>query len=418
MLDLNFIREHSDQVRQACIDKQLDPKVVDDLLALDRKRRDLISQVDQVRAESNQVADEVKKLVASGQGVTPELGAKGKEAKVKLKDLEPNLRILEQQFKAKLLEIPNIPAGDVPVGKDELDNKVIRTEGTLPKFDFEPLPHHELMEQLGWLDTKRAVKIGGFRTYFLKNKAVFLEQAIHRLALDLMVKHGFEPMTIPTMVNRKALVGTGFFPWGEQDHYYTQDEKFLTGTGEVGLTSYYGDEVLNEKDLPKKLVGYSTCFRREIGTHGKDTQGIVRVHQFNKTEQVVLTVADEEETRVWHEKILKFSEELLKSLGLPYQVVLMCTGDMGAGQRKKFDIETWFPTQNKYRETNSCSYFNDFQSRRLNIKYNAKDGTKKFVYTLNNTVAATPRLLAALVENHQQADGSVKIPEVLEKYLV
>jgi len=310
-----------------------------------------------------------------------------------------------------------VPAEDVPVGQDESGNKVARTEGKLPKFDFEPKPHHELMEALEMLDTERGVKIAGFRGYFLKNDGLMLERALMDYALDLMVKYGFTPMNAPVLVNEETLVGTGYFPWGKDDHYVTQDGTYLTGTSEVALTAYYAGETLAEKDLPIKIAGISPCFRREVGSYGKDTQGVIRVHQFNKVEQVVYTVADEEETRRWHEQMLGYSEELLQGLGLPYQVMLMCTGDMGAGQRKKYDLETWFPAQGKYRETHSASYFNDFQSRRLNIRYQAQDGSLKYVYTLNNTVAASPRLLAAIVENYQQPDGTIIVPEVLQEYL-
>jgi seryl-tRNA synthetase len=251
----------------------------------------------------------------------------------------------------------------------------------------------------------------------LQNNGLLLERALMDYALNLMIEHGFTPMNAPVLVNRETLVGTSYFPWGEEDHYVTQDDNFLTGTSEVALTAYHQGETLVERDLPIRLAGISPCFRREVGSYGKDTQGIIRVHQFNKVEQVVLTAADEEVTRQWHEKMLGYSEELLKGLGLPYQVMLMCTGDMGAGQRKKYDLETWFPAQEKYRETHSASYFNDFQARRLNIRYQAQDGTLKYVYTLNNTVAASPRLVAAIVENYQQTDGSISVPKVLQPYL-
>ncbi|HZZ98558.1 MAG TPA: aminoacyl--tRNA ligase-related protein, partial [Candidatus Saccharimonadia bacterium] len=228
---------------------------------------------------------------------------------------------------------------------------------------------------------------------------------------------GFTPMTVPWMVNDDAMWGTGYFPWGMQDHFSTQDGQKLIGTAEVSLTAYFKDETLNEKDLPIKMVGISPCFRREVGSYGKDTKGIFRVHQFNKVEQVIYTVADEDVTRKMHDEILGYSEELLQKLEIPYHVLKMCTGDMGAGQRRKYDIEAWFPGQKAYRETHSDSYFNDFQARRLNIKYRAKDGTLKYVYTLNNTVAATPRLAAAVIENHQQADGTIKVPKILQEFV-
>lgn len=417
MLDIAYIREHADAVRAGCLHKQLNPNVVDEVLAADAVRRELIVKVEALRAEINANTDKIKRAIQQGGKPDEASIARGKEIKSSLKELEQALALAEQDFAQKQLAVPNVPAEDVPLGKDESENQVVRQVGQLPKFEFAPKSHHELMEALDILDTKRAVRIGGFRSYFLKGDGLLLEQSLLRFALDLMVKHGFTPLSAPVLVNKEAMEGTGYFPWGKDDHYKTQDEQILAGTAEVALTAYYQGEILNEKDLPIQMVGISPCFRREIGSYGKDTKGIVRVHQFNKVEQVVYTVADEVETRNWHQKMVGFSEELLSELGLSYQVLLMCSGDMGAGQRKKYDIETWFPSQSKYRETHSASYFNDFQSRRLQIKYRAKDGTTKYVYTLNNTVAASPRLLAAIIENYQQADGSVLVPKVLQPYL-
>jgi seryl-tRNA synthetase len=417
MLDITFIRENPNLVKKACIDKQLDSSVVDTLLALDEKRRELLQIVEKQRAASNANADAIKSQVHAGGKPDPELIAAGKEIKTKLKELEPALSKLDEEFIELQYHIPNIPAEDVPIGPDESGNKVVKTHGEVPKLSFKPKHHHEVLADLGLLDTKRAVAIGGFRAYILKGDGLKLEQAILQYAQDLLEKAGFTMMSVPVMVNEEAMWGTGYLPWGDEDHYRTQDNQILTGTSEVALTAYHQGEVLAEKDLPITMAGISACFRREVGSYGKDTQGIVRVHTFNKVEQVVLTVADEAETRKWHEKMLGLSEQLLQDLELPYQVLLMCTGDMGSGQRKKFDIETWFPAQKKYRETHSASYFNDFQARRLNMRYQAKDGSTKFVYTLNNTMAATPRLLAAVVENYQQADGSIKVPKVLQKYL-
>lgn len=417
MLDIGYIRENAKLVKKACENKQLDSSVVDELLAVDKKRRELQKQVDDLRKESNNHVRTIKEAIHSGGKPTPEQIETGKKIKIQIQELEPDLKVVEQEFEQLMYQIPNVPAQDVPVGPDESGNTVERQVGTLPQFDFEPKQHHELMENLDMLDTARAVKIAGFRAYFLKNDALLLEQAVLNYALKLLVEAGFSPMSAPILVNQEAMWGTGYFPWGKEDHYRTQDDQILAGTAEVALTAYKMGETLNEKDLPFKMCGISPCFRREVGTHGKDTQGIVRVHQFNKVEQVVYTTADEDETRNWHEKMVGFSEALLQNLELPYQVLRMCTGDMGAGQRKKYDIETWFPGQQKYRETHSASYFNDFQARRLNIKYQAKDGTTKFVYTLNNTMAATPRLLAAIIENYQQKDGTIKVPKVLVPYM-
>jgi len=416
MLDINYIRDHQEIVKTACSNKQLSADVVDELLAVDQERRALQVQVDDLRRQSNANAAKIKEQVGQGGQPDSQLIASGKEIKSQLKELEPKMTDILERFNALMLQIPNVPSEDSPVGSDESGNQVLRQEGQVREFDFKPLDHQTLMEDLNWLETKRAVKIAGFRAYFLKNDGLRLERALMSYALDLMRKHGFEIMSTPTMVNPEAMHGTGYFPWGAEDHYQTQDDQVLAGTAEVALTSYYQGELLREKDLPVKLCGISPCYRREVGAHGKDTKGIIRVHQFNKVEQVVLTVADEAETRAWHEKMLAFSEELLQSLGLPYQVLAMCTGDMGACQRKKYDLETWFPSQGCYRETHSASYFNDFQARRLNIRYQAKDGSVKYVYTLNNTVAASPRLLAAIVENYQQKDATIEIPEVLKQY--
>lgn len=413
MLDITYIRDHTEELKQAITNKQLNPEIVDAVLTADEQRRMLIVQVEEIRQKSNAHVAEIKK-----QGKpTPEQIEIGKQLKKQLQDIEPQLKQVEETFKDLMYQVPNVPASDVPVGKDESGNQVIKTVGEKPTFGFTPKSHQELMEKLDMLDTVRATNIGGFRSYFLKNDAVLLEQAVLNYAIQMMRDEGFTPMTAPILVNDPAMWGTGYFPWGNEDHYKTQDGQILAGTSEVALTSYHMGETLNEKDLPIKMVGISPCYRREVGSYGKDTKGVIRVHQFNKVEQVVYTIADEDETRLWHEKMLGFSEKLLQDLGLPYHVLLMCTGDMGAGQRKKFDIETWFPSQEQYRETHSASYFNDFQARRLNIRYRAKDGSMKFVYTLNNTVAATPRLLAAIIENYQNEDGTITVPKVLQGFM-
>ena len=417
MLDIQFIRDNAELVRTACANKQIDAAIIDQLLAADAERRELQVVVDNLKKQANQQAALVKKLVHAGEKPTPEHIAAGKAIKAKVQAVEPDLKQAQEVFQKLMYQVPNVPAQDVPIGPDESANVVHRVVGTPTQFTFTPKPHHEIMEQLDMLDTKRAVRVGGFRSYFLKNEALLLEQALLNYALKLLVAEDFTPMSAPILVNEEAMWGTGYFPWGNEDHYKTQDGQILAGTAEVALTAYRMGETLNEKDLPIKMCGLSPCFRREIGTYGKDTQGIIRLHQFNKVEQVVYTIADETETRAWHEKMVGLAERFLQELELPYQVLLMCTGDMGAGQRKKYDIETWFPAQNKYRETHSASYFNDFQARRLGMKYQAKDGSTKFVYTLNNTMAATPRLLAAVIENYQQADGSVRVPKVLIPFM-
>lgn len=411
MVDIQYIREHKEDLKVAIQHKQLNPAIVDEVLRVDKERRDILQTVEGIRSEVKAHAKSI-----TGKPTEEQLN-KGRELKQQLQDVEPQLKKVEETFKDLLLQVPNPASEDTPIGKDESGNVVVKTWGDIPKFSFTPKTHDELAETLDLMDSKRAVRVAGTRAYYLKNDLVLLEYAVLLYTLKYIMSKGFSPMTVPWMVNDDAMWGTGYFPWGMQDHYRTQDGQSLIGTAEVPLTSYYKDEVLNEKDLPIKMAGISPCFRREVGSYGKDTKGVFRVHQFNKVEQVVYTVANEEITRQMHDTMREYAEDLLQSLKLPYHVLLMCTGDMGAGQRRKYDIEVWFPGQNQYRETHSDSYFNDFQSRRLNIRYRAKDGTLKYVYTLNNTVAATPRLLAAIIENYQQEDGSIKVPDILKEYV-
>ena len=413
MLDINYIKENKEKVKKAIVDKRLEGTVdIDKLLKLNEEYIELLKKVEIERGRRNKLSEEVAKAKPSER---EKLITEAKEVKEILGKIEKELEELKTKLDSMMLWVPNVPADDVPFGKDETGNVEVRKVGKIKEYGFTLKDHMELGRSLDIIDTDRGAKIAGFRGYFLKNEGAILEQAILRFASDYMVKQGFTFMSVPWMVNPGFFTGTGYFPWGENDHYRV-DDKALIGTAEVSLTSYYAGEVLDEKDLPVKLVAMSPCFRKEIGAYGKDTKGIFRLHQFNKVEQVVLCEASEDISREWHEKMLGFSEHILKELGLPYHVLLMCTGDIGAGQRKKYDIETWFPSQKAYRETHSDSYFLDFQSRRLNIKYKSKDGTLKYVHTLNNTVAATPRLLAALIENYQRKDGSVEIPNVLRKY--
>jgi seryl-tRNA synthetase len=415
MLDIKYIRANAEVVKAAVKNKNLIGTVdIDRLLTVDEEMRKISTQLDELRSQRNILDDQIKS--AKSQEERMPAIEKATALKPQIQELEAKLAEIKPEFDRLMLWVPNVPAADVPIADSEDGNVVLYEKGVKPTFDFEPKEHLELAENLGLIDTKRGAKIAGFRGYFVTGKGMLLEQALLRYALDFMVEKGFTPMNVPIMVDKKWLTGTGYFPWGEDDHYYTQDNEGLVGTAEVSLTAYYADEVLEEKDLPIKLAGLSTCFRREVGSHGKDTKGVFRVHTFNKVEQVVLAVADEDETRKLHDQMRDYAEQILQGLGLHYHVLLMCTGDMGAGQRKKYDIETWFPGQNKFRETHSDSYFLDFQARRLNMRYRTKSGELKYVYTLNNTVAATPRLLAAVIENYQQADGSIVVPEVLRKY--
>lgn len=415
MLDIKYIRENPEEIKTAIKNKQLVGTVdIDELLRVDAEYTAKLQKVETHRALRNQLSENISKVSAKEREKLIKEASKVKE---ELKEMEEELTPLKQKLDEMMLWVPNPSAADVPIGPDESGNEVVKTEGKIRKFDFEPKTHIELGELLDIVDTERGTKIAGFRGYFLKNEGLELSQAILRYAQEIIKSKGFDVFEVPWMVRPEFFQGTGYFPWGSEDHYKVQDDLNLIGTAEVSLTSYHADEILNEDDLPIKLAGVSPCFRREVGSHGKDTKGIFRVHQFQKVEQVVLVPADEEISREWHQNMLSYSEEVLQGLKLPYQVLLMCTGDMGAGQRKKYDIETWFPAQEEYRETHSDSYFLDFQARRLNMRYKTKDGKTKYVHTLNNTVAAVPRLTAAVLENYQQEDGSVEVPKVLRDYL-
>ena len=416
MLDIKFIRENPDQVKKAVTDKQLVGTVdIDKLLEIDLQYLQILRKVESHRSLKNQLSDDISKV--KDENARRKLIEEATEVKRELAEMEDQLKDIKAEVDSMMLWVPNPPADDVPYGEGEDDNKVVRKVGDVPQFDFTPKEHWELGQALDLIDTERGAKLGGFRGYFLKNEAALMEQAVLKYAIDFMLQQDFKLMTVPWMVKPEYFVGTAYFPWGEEDHYKTQDGMALIGTAEVSLTAYHADEILDEKDLPVKMVRISPCFRREVGSYGKDTKGVFRIHQFSKVEQVLLLPEDEELSREWHEKMLGYVETILQNLKLPYQVLLMCSGDMGAGQRKKYDVETWFPGQRKYRETHSDSYFLDFQSRRLNMRYRAKDGDIKYVYTINNTVVATPRLIAAIIENYQQADGSIKIPEILQPYI-
>ena len=416
MLDLKYIRGNKEIIKKAIYDKQLQNTLnLDELLELDAKYLQVLKKTELHRNLKNELSKKVPGIKEKDE--KQKLIEEATKVKSELNEMETELKKLKDLLDILLLKVPNPPAEDVPYGEGEDDNVVLRKVGTPKIFEFNIKDHLELGEALDIVDVDRGVKIAGFRGYFLKNEGAELEMAVLKYALDYMKMQGFDFYTVPCLVKPDYFVGTGYFPWGEEDHYITQDGLALIGTAEVSLTSYYAGEVLKEKDLPKKMMGLSPCFRREVGSYGKDTRGIFRIHQFTKLEQVVLLPEGEEFSKEWHEKMLSYVEEILQNLGLSYQIKLMCTGDMGAGQRKKYDVETWFPSQQAYRETHSDSYFLDFQSRRLNMRYKSSDGSLKYVSTLNNTVVATPRLLATIIETYQQEDGSVKVPDVLHKYL-
>jgi len=417
MLDINFIIKNPDKVKEACKNKQLDPSVVDRLLRVDKQRKQLIIDIEKLRKQRNSLMEGVKNKPSD------EVIEKGKKLKSLLLRLEPDLRTVEEEFRNLMLQLPSVPDKSVPIGKDESGNKEIKKWGKIPKFDFKQKDHIQLAEDLDLIDFKRGAKVGGFRGYFLKNEAVLLHLGVMFYALQKLIEKGFTPFIPPILCKEFSFINTGHFPWGKTEAFETsagkksEDQRWLAGTAEVPLVSYNSGEILNEKDLPNKYAGFSSCYRREIGNYGKDSKGIYRIYEFMKIEQVILCVNDMKESEKWLEKLLKNSEEILQELELPYRVMLMCTGDMGEPHVKKYDVETWMPGRKAYGETMSDSIMGDFQSRRANIKYRTKDGKLKYVHMLNNTAIASPRILIAILENNQTKEGWVRVPKVLQPYV-
>lgn len=414
MLDIKFIRENKDIVAMGAKKKHIEIDL-DRLLGLDDKRKELQKSYDDKRAEQNKASDEIAKLAPDER---KEFIAKMADLKKSMQAEEAELEEVMKEWRNLMVRVPNVPDMTVPDGDSDADNQEVRQWGKKPKFDFEPKTASELLLANNMADLERGAKVAGFRGYFLKNDGVRLVWALERFVQDrFMNREGFQPVIVPSLVRKEPFVGTGYLPQSEDDLYKTQDGEYLAGTAEVAGMGYYMNEVLEKKDLPIKFFAYSPCFRREAGSHGKDEKGIFRVHEFVKYEQIVLSEASHETSVKHHEELTENSEKLLQELDLHYHVVINCGGDIGLGQVKKYDIEAWMPSENKYRETHSSSYFHDFQTRRLNIRYRDDDGTLKFVHSLNNTALALPRILCHIAENYQQADGSVAVPEVLRVYL-
>lgn len=410
MLDIAFIRNNPEVVKEGVRKKRM--KVdIDEILSIDTDIRFLKTEVETLRADRNRISKDVSR---SDGPQRDELISQIRFIKESLTDKEPKLKNLEERFEQLMLFVPNPPAPEVPEGDSDEDNVVLREVGKPPTFDFVPKDHLELAESLDIVDMPRAVKFAGARMYFLKNEGALLEFALFKFALDHLFSKGFQPMIVPQLVRREAMVGTGFFPLGEEDTFFvSKDDLYLVGTAEVPLVSYHMDEILNEAELPKRYCGYSTCFRREAGSYGRDTKGFYRLHQFNKVEQVVICANDPEISMMEHRLLLENAEEIMKALELPYRVALACSGEIGQGQVLKHEIETWMPSRGKYSETHSCSTLHEFQARRLRIRYRGSDGKTKPCHTLNNTAVASPRILIPILENFQNQDGSVTIPKVL-----
>lgn len=403
MLDIRLLREEPDLVRQGLQAKGYDSLVVDHIAPLDSRARELQTQLEALRAERNKIAS-----------LGPHAAEQGRKIKQEIETVQELLTVTSGELRELLLGLPNLPATDVPVGEGESANKVVKTVGDLPIIE-DPKDHLELAEKYDLIDMERAAKVSGSRFNYLKRELVLLEFALVRYALDKAQAQGFIPMITPELVNERTVMGTGYLPQGADEVYKTQDDLYLIGTSELALVAYHQDEVLAEKELPRRYVGFSSCFRREAGTYGKDMRGILRQHQFDKVELVSLVTPEESEAEL--ERILALEEEIVQGLGLPYQVIKMGSGDLGVQAAKKYDIETWMPGQGKYRETHSCSNTTDFQARRLNIRYKTSQGKNEFVHTLNGTAVAIGRMLIAILENGQQKDGTIRLPQVLVPYI-
>lgn len=415
MLDIKFIRENKELIEFAA-KKKLSKFDVNELLEVDKIRLELLQKTEKLRAEQNKASEEIVKTTDNS--VKESIKEEMKTLKEELSTLEEEFKKVTANWQLLMLNVPNIPDMTVPDGESDADNVEVKVWGDKTDFAFEPKDHVELMLNLGLADFERGTKVHGFRGYFLTGDSVKLNLAIWQYACDFWSKKGFMPIIAPIVVNRNTFVANGYLPQGEEDLFKTQDGQFLAGTAEVPLMGMHSDEVLeNLEENPIKYLGFSPCYRREAGAHSKDTKGLIRVHEFFKWEQVVLCEAVHDTSVKYHEEINRNTEEFIESLKIPYHTVLNCGGDIGQGQVKKYDIELWVPKEGKYREISSASYFHDFQTRRGNIKYRAKDGSLKFAHSLNCTAIPTPRILVSLVENYQNADGSITVPEVLRPYM-
>jgi seryl-tRNA synthetase len=418
MLDINFIRENKEIVQRAIKDKRVNFDL-DAFLLIEQTRRDLLKRIEDLRCQKNNNTDKIELNPKASQ----DLIATNKELKITLVALEDEFRVIDAQYQALVLLVPNIPSDDSPRGDSDKENSEVCRKGVIPSFDFPLKNHIELGSNLNILDLEAGVNISGYRGYCLKNEAVLMHLGLIMHSINNAVQAGFELVLPPTLVKEFALVGSGHFPSAKDETYEivnqdsSKDKLFLTGTSESSLLAQNRDKIFEEKDLPIKLCGFSQCYRSEIGSYGKDTKGIYRIHEFMKVELVVLCASVPEESAKWLEDLRTMSEGVLNDLELPYRVMQVCTGDMGLGKYKMYDIETWMPSRNNYGETHSDSNLTDWQARRLNIRYKDKNGDIKFVHTLNNTAIASPRILIAILENNQRSDGSVKVPKILQPYV-
>lgn len=415
MLDIKFIRDNKDLVKSACKLKNINLDI-DQILSVDGELLLLKNEEQALLTQKNGITAKIPKATAEER---PALIQESKAIDEKAKSLRPKAIELEAKLKEFLYLVPQIPSSLAPVGKDDSENVEVKRWGTLPNFSFTPLDHVSILEKNNWADFERIAKVSGSRSYSLKNEMVILELAMHRMAMDKLMSKGFTLVSVPAFAREEALYGTGHFPNGRDQAYYIPEHNiYLAGTAEVQINSLHADEILKEADLPILYAGYSPCFRSEAGSYGRDVRGLIRVHQFMKVEQFIICKNDSAESEKWHKTLLETSEEIVRDLELPYRVVECCTGDMGTGKVRMYDVEAWVPSEQKYRETHSCSSLHDWQARRTNVRYRDSENKVQFVHTLNNTAIASPRILVPFLENHQLADGSIKIPEKLRPYLM
>lgn len=415
MIDIKLLREKPEEIKKALKKKHVDIVQVDNLISLDTERRAISKEVEELQAKRNKVSKEIPNLKDAAKASA--LGEM-QFVKERLAELEPKLKKLETEINELVLILPNPPLPSVPEGAGDQDNKPIKTVGKPPKFSFEPRDHVELGKINDWIDIESAVAMSGARFGYLKNGAALLEFALINFVMSKLVKKGFSPIIPPTLVKEHAMFGTGFFPADRNEIYHVNpadDDLYLVGTSEVPLCMLYAGKIIPAEQLPKRFVGFSTCYRREAGSYGKDTHGILRVHQFDKLEMFSFCHPDKSEEE--HELIRGIEEEIMQELGLHYQVVNICGGDLGAPAAKKYDVEVWIPSQKRFRELTSCSNCTDFQARRANIRYKDEKGNH-IAHTLNGTAVAIGRMLIALMENYQQANGEIEIPKCLKKYLI
>ena len=415
MLDLKFIRQNKDLIINAIKLKNINLNL-EQLLTLYDQMLSFKKKLQSLEEGKNFNAKEAAKMKT-----LPEKKPyieKGKAINKEIEDLKPLINSLEKQLEELLLLVPNIPSPNAPIGVDEKDNVPIKQVGCKPEFDFRPLDHVQILEKNNWADLVRIAKVSGTRSYALTNEMVLLEMALLYFTLDKMKSKGFTLITVPAFAREFAFIGTGHFPVGvDQVYHLESDNIYLTGTAEVVLNALHSGDNLVEAQLPILYAGFSPCFRREAGSAGRDTRGLIRVHQFYKVEQFVICKNNDEEAEYWHQQLLQTSEEIMVDLDLPYRVVDVCTGDMGPGKVRQYDIEAWVPSENKYRETHSCSSLHEWQARRVDLRYRSSMGKMEYCYTLNNTAIATPRIMVPFLENHQNLDGSINIPTKLLKYL-